>query len=302
MTLNEQVAPCGRGSAENIESAVSGGYHGGTLPTEVSPVYRLLIFVVPLILLWSAPAHAQDNPIGDTELAKRYYKLGEELYRRADYKGAMAQFQLSLDLSKKPALYWNIARCQESLGQHQAAVKSYEAYLASDPANAPLVRTRIENLNKLLAERAAPAPAPKDPKPAPTPTPTPTPTPAPVPPPAPEPDKSNTKRIAGWTLVGVGVASAVAGLAMGLTAKSKSDALEEAAAAHEEWADREADESLARGLETGAIVGLAVGGAAVAAGVVLLVLDMTGGERESTAWLAPAPSSTGAVVTAGFSF
>ena len=254
-------------------------------------MHRLLTVLTPLLLLlYVSPVSAQDKAQEDTELAKRYYKLGEELYRRADFRGAKAQFQLSYKLSKKPALLWNIARCQEPLGEHEAAVASYEGYLKSNPANAALVRTRIANLKKLMAEKQKPKPQPQ-------------PQPQPKPQPVDPPSSTRTMRIAGWSLVGVGAAAAVGGLAMGVVAGNKSDDLEAAAAEHQEYADVKDDESLAKGLETGAIVGLAVGGAALAAGAVLLVLDMTGGEGETnTAWLAPAPTASGASVAAGFSF
>ena len=66
-----------------------------------------------LCCISTGPARAEK----DIELAKEYYDLGEKLYKRSDFKGAIVNFEKSYSYSKHPELLFNIARCQESMGQ-----------------------------------------------------------------------------------------------------------------------------------------------------------------------------------------
>ncbi len=232
------------------------------------------------LLLSAAPAAAQQ----DTPLAKQHYKLGAELYARADFQGALDQFNRAYQLSRRPALQWNIARCRESLGHYGLAIKTYEAYLTSNPPNAAMVRTRITNLRKLINRRKA---ASRPAKPVPL-----------------EPPSSGRPlRLAGWVLVGAGGASLVAGVVLGAMASGKASDLEEAnasgAARYRDWAD---DYDGGEALQTGQVAALIVGGALAATGVTLLVVDALGQRRERRAWIAPKLTPTGGGLHAGFSF
>lgn len=109
----------------------------------------LLSTVTPL------PASA-DN----TELAKRYYKLGEQLYHQADYRQALVQFQESYKLSRRPALLFNMARCNESLGRHEVAIGLLKTYLRSAPPQADAIRVRLKNLEALVKQKRRPASQP----------------------------------------------------------------------------------------------------------------------------------------------
>jgi len=112
--------------------------------------------LVAILVLAPAGAGAQEGQ-SDEALAKQYYKLGEELYNRADYEGALKQFRQSHKYSKKPALLYNMARCYESMGRLTEAIKHYEAFLESSPQapNAPVIRARIGNLQKRLEAKPA---------------------------------------------------------------------------------------------------------------------------------------------------
>ncbi len=171
---------------------------------------RLIISIAMLLALLPSISLAQ-KPLTkeDTELAKRYYKLGEELYARSDYSKALDMFHLSYKYSGRGALLFNIARCHEALGEHKKAVDYYEKFLTSNPSNRTIVESKISNLKRLIEAKSKPVPAPKPvPKPKPKPTAQPKhepqPKPAADPPPAaetaqpaPSPKAGRTMRTAG---------------------------------------------------------------------------------------------------------
>ena len=286
-------------------------------------LFRILL-PMAILCLSSAPARAQNDP----GLAQRYYKLGEELYNRSAYEEALAQFKKSFEYSQKPALLYNMARCYESLGRHEKAAEFYSRYLKHNPPNAKMIQVRITNLQRLAQRKKQPQPVPQPaplPKPASQPVAQPKPQPIiaqpkpqpiiaqpviqpiiaqPKPQPGQEPaPKSRSMWIAGWTMVGVGGAGLIAGLVLGGLAADKASWLEDQSASLKvEYADIKDEEALGRSLQTGQIVGLAAGGAIAATGVVLLILDSRKKPAERRAWLAPAISPEGALVSAGVRF
>jgi tetratricopeptide (TPR) repeat protein len=237
-------------------------------------------------LLASTPAAADT----DIDLAKKYFELGEKLYKRSDFKGAMDNFEKSYAYSKRAALLFNIAHCHESMGSFEKAILYYKLYLESKSANAALVKVRIKNLTRLLEEKQQ-ADAASAPKPEPQQAPSSAPAPRPY-------------WIPGWVLVGAGAALVATGAALGAVASSKASALEDASrlGTLPDYAEYEDLEDSGKGLELGQIVTLAVGGAAVAAGAALLIMDLVGGESERQAWIAPGVTAGGAMVSGGVRF
>lgn len=280
----------------------------------------LTLLLIPTLLLPGPQALGQTS--ADDEFARKHFKLGEEYHNRADYEKALGHFTTSFELSKKPALLFNMARCQELLGEHQKAIDLYNRFLKHDPPQAELVRQRVTNLTRLVErkklkesqkeETAQPVPVPA---PAPAPAPRPEPKAQPKPEPKAEPDPapvavkpsavepSRPMRLAGWSLVGVGAASLITGLVLGVLAADKASELEDLnAAGATEYARVTDEEDAGRSLQAGQIAALAVGGAAAAVGAVLLVLDARKAPDESRAWLTPSVGPGGAVVTAGVRF
>ncbi len=244
---------------------------------------RSATLIVIALLLSPAAATADES----TELAKRYYKLGEELYHRADYAEALENFKRSHKYSGKPELFYNMARCHEALGNLEEAIKRYEVFQKARPDADPLLNARVKNLRaRLAAEKKK---AGKEEKPG------------------KEDDRRGMgiKGLAGWISAGLGVALLGAGAAMGAVASSKASEVEDAYGARKEWSEVADTADTGESLETGAIIALAAGGAALATGAVLLVLHYTGGGGErpaSSAWVAPAVTPSGASLGAGFSF
>jgi tetratricopeptide (TPR) repeat protein len=265
--------------------------------------WKSLAFVA-LVVLVGQPIDVRADET-DEELAKRYYKLGETLYHRSEFEGALKQFKRSYDLSKKAALLFNIARCHESLGQHAEAVAAYEAYLESNPRNTENVRMRIKNLRRLIEKNKQdepPQPAPDEPKVTATQTPTEdVEREAPAAPTAAD-DRSRPLRLTGWILAGSGAALLVTGTVMGVMARSKQSELEDANTAGEEYRDYKGTHDQGDALNKACIATLVVGGLAAAAGAVLVVLDWRANRERREAWVAPVLDRRGVVITAGLRF
>jgi tetratricopeptide (TPR) repeat protein len=253
-------------------------------------------YVVPMtLLLLSASTPAWADDAADEELAVRYYKLGEELYNRSDYEGALKQFQQSYALSKKSGLIFNMARCHESLGQHEKAIELYTEYLGSGPANSKTIEARIANLKRLLKKKqpdAATQPVVRKPDPPVDP-------PRPYTPPPPRP-----LRIPGWVLVGTGAAMLITGIVGGVMVLQKKKDAEKANTDGKDYAEAKSIEDSGRMWQKVEISMLVIGGVAAATGAVLLILDARAGKapQERRAWLTPAVTPEGAMVAAGIRF
>ena len=230
----------------------------------------------------------------DIQLAKKYFTLGSELFDRGDYKEALAQFNKSFQYSSRPELHYNMARCHELLGQHLEAKDFYERYLTSEPDNAEMIRSRVANLERLIAKKKQEDSQANKPK-------------VPAKGAASMPDiktrQGGAIPVAGWSLVGFGGAALVAGAVLGGLAMSKESELEQAfAEGQRTLAEIQDGEAQGEALQTGAIISLAVGGAAAAAGAILLILNSTSKPEARQAWIAPAPGRGGGMVAAGFTW
>ncbi|HEV8321728.1 MAG TPA: hypothetical protein VG389_08960 [Myxococcota bacterium] len=109
----------------------------------------------------AAPADAERAVL---EEAKRHFLGGQELYRGGFYAQALAEFLKARELMPDAAIAFNVALCQEHLGEVDKAVAAYNEYLrlGADPADAPEVRAHVTKLSAELALRRSggvPAPA-----------------------------------------------------------------------------------------------------------------------------------------------
>jgi len=96
-------------------------------------------------------------PPGDVDQARADFERGAALYRDGDFRGALAAFEAAQAHAPAPQALFNIARCQERLGQLADAADSYAAYLAAAPT-APdhdAVAARIQDLRARLPLEAS---------------------------------------------------------------------------------------------------------------------------------------------------
>src|SRR5215468_6136424 len=97
------------------------------------------------------------TPPGDVEQARADFERGAALYRAGEFRAALAAFEAAQARAPAPQALFNIARCQERLGQLADAVDSYTAYLAARP-DAPdraAVTARIDELRARLPLEAS---------------------------------------------------------------------------------------------------------------------------------------------------
>src|SRR5205823_3700458 len=97
----------------------------------------------------------------NVEQAKAYFKAGVDAYDQGKYEVALREFQHAHALSHSPALYFNMAACEEHMDHYQAAALLLRQYLiekpdADDHANVELriksLEERDERLHKIEPE------------------------------------------------------------------------------------------------------------------------------------------------------
>jgi tetratricopeptide (TPR) repeat protein len=188
-------------------------------------------------LLSSAPVLAQgaakkkapaEQPSESDAEARRVFKEGDKLYAEGDYEGAVTAFEKAYELSKQPALKYNLANAYERLARYQEALdalKEYEPHAAPDERD--VVRRRLKKLKERAdqqqKEKAAGADKAAASEPAPPPA------EEPVAPSEPAPTNAEVSTasptpVLGYVLLGVGAVGIGAGSFFGIQALgSKSD-------------------------------------------------------------------------------
>jgi hypothetical protein len=112
------------------------------------PVFTLGATLAP-------PAIALDNEAVVREAAK-HFQRGVGLYREADYRGALVEFQRACDLLPAPVTFYNIGETEYQLRDYAGALTAFERYLAdSGPdehhraeveSSVEVLRTRVGHL------------------------------------------------------------------------------------------------------------------------------------------------------------
>jgi tetratricopeptide (TPR) repeat protein len=265
----------------------------------------------------AAPAPAPPADSEKDRKAKELYEQGNTHYDLAEYDQAIDLFKQAYALSRRPTLLYNIAQAYRLKGDCEQALQVYKNYLRVD-TNTQIrakVESRIEEMAACAKDPSRKPPAPekeaiqkdagKPAVPPTTTTPPLTPEPAPAPAPASE-SRGGTKKMIGLITGGVGVALVGTGVYFSVQAGSKADDVSSACtvAAPCDWgSDLASLESDGEAAERNALILYAVGGAAIAGGVVLYLL----GASEASAADAPRVSFVplrggGGLATAGFSF
>ena len=220
-----------------------------------------------LLLVLSAPAHAQEDANPDTDTrARELFQNGALLYEEGRYNDAIVAWQEAHDLSQRPGLLYNIANAQERLGMWREALDTLNRYRVYAPAEErESLNRRIANLERRLAEdtpgNTTPDPVVRAAEPEPERT--------------PEPAGASPKERRWLPVVGmsVGAAGLATGTAFALRAQ---DAREQVASSCVDALCLDsAEPALLRDQRSSIIADSAfvLGGAALIGGVVLLSVD-----------------------------
>lgn len=114
------------------------------------------IFVATAVLAALALPALADVQDPDTEVARRRFMRGAELYDQGRYAEAAAEFEAASRLRPAPQFDFNIGRCLDRLEHWGEAADAYERYATSHPPDEEDVRARVAVLRKrVLAERPA---------------------------------------------------------------------------------------------------------------------------------------------------
>jgi tetratricopeptide (TPR) repeat protein len=228
----------------------------------------LLLFIV---LAGSAAA--------DTREARKHYQRGTSRYDLADWQGAADEFKTAYELSRAPALLFNLAQCHRHLGQWEQAAHFYRTYLSFLP-KAPNHAEAENYLREAEAELARPKPVeapPPSPAPAPVeeaplllPAELPPATTMQAPPPPPRPRKLI---IAGSVVAAAGVGLLVGGAVLGSQSASASDRIAAVSQGAGTWSS-DFDSLYRQGQRdaTAATALLITGGVVAAAGAVIAIV------------------------------
>ncbi|CAN5862385.1 hypothetical protein BH11MYX3_BH11MYX3_07810 [soil metagenome] len=112
-----------------------------------------IIFAIAIAFAIIAPAarvHA-DPTATELDKAKKEFAAGKTAFDAGDFPEAASHFKTSYNLSKKPALLYNVALANESGGQDDIALFYYRKFLSDAPADAPQrpeVTERVKTLEK----------------------------------------------------------------------------------------------------------------------------------------------------------
>jgi tetratricopeptide (TPR) repeat protein len=228
---------------------------------------------------------ADATKVRDT--AKTWFRKGEALVKEEMYAEALGAFNCSLRWFEHPATMMNAARAAELAGNKAEALDLYRRAVAATPeaGKATWAQDRIAALEKELGSAAAPekTPGEKQPvaavEPKPEPKPEPQVAPKPVQPAEKDTGKGGSMLTApGYAALVVGGVGVVLGAVLaGLAAKAKKDG--EATSSYEVFKDKK---NALEGMQTGAIVSFAVGGAALAAGIVMIAVGRKGEKPNDT--------------------
>lgn len=224
----------------------------------------------------SASSSAQSSGLATDEIARSHAENGGRYFQLGRYADAAREFQAAYELSLRPELLFNLARALENAGRDGEALAAYERFEAVgspgiDPVN---LRPRIEALRARLRTTASIAPVVTRRPPTPI-------APTPVPRPRVERPADSRSLALPVTLLGAGGALLLTGLALGITVSSTYSDLEARCTGHVCDPSLQGDADAA---STRAVIADVLGGAglaAIATGVVVLLLPRASSDSRS---------------------
>jgi tetratricopeptide (TPR) repeat protein len=248
------------------------------------------------MVLLSLTSRAEEPSLVQAE-AEQHFHVGMRSYNLGDFAAAIREFRRAYELTEEPGLLFNLGQASRLNKQPERALHYYQTYLRlmPDAPNRSDVEQFIDSCRRMARsdEPARPSPAVwanREPRPrppaveeAPSPFARPPAAPPPAGPivadrPAPRPQTSpprpsRTLLVAGVTVGAIGLASLASAIALGVEAETAERELSRLAAADGTWDARQ--RALYRDGEREAPASTAlyaIGGAALATGVVLTIV------------------------------
>ncbi len=222
---------------------------------------RGTVLAVLVVLSGTSVARADDN----LTKARAYFQAGVDAYDEGKYEVALREFQHSHALSHNPALYFNMAACEEHIDHFQAASLLLRQYLIEKPDADD--KTKVEARIQVLETREEAMKRPEAPPPQLKTEPTPQIVVAPPPPPEPK-----RKRVISWALLGVTGGLALGAIATGsYTAVNHGQLKDSCGATAAGCSSGQIDGLKSAGLATDVLIGVAAAAAIVT--VVMFVVE-----------------------------
>jgi tetratricopeptide (TPR) repeat protein len=258
-----------------------------------SALIRQWLLVIALVMAGAHVAAAQAQaPADGPPTAKSVAQLNEEgalFYQQRDYRHAIERFIQAYAMDPDPNLLFNIARSYERLGEVDAAIEKYEAFIKTPGADAG-GRGRAEESLRALRESKANAGAGRPGSAAASQSSDRAPEPA-----TPQPERGAPSRsIVPWLALGGGVAFTTVGVTLYLLGVSDHNKVTDANGYGEPsgvlpLTRKEAEDLVSSGDSKKLIggIGMGVGGALLATYVVLLVSGDSPSSERAALSIAP---------------
>ena len=125
-----------------------------SLPVLAASLLRIMLISATAVAGWSllapAPAHAQ---LSDAARAHAHFEAARSYFDDGNYEAAAPEFQRAYELSREPAILYNLALVHERLGNLQLARDNLRAFLDSAPAveNRADLEAKLRNFEARLA-------------------------------------------------------------------------------------------------------------------------------------------------------
>ena len=124
---------------------------------------RQLTILLVLLLATTARADKPKRPLDAATRAQasEHVKQADEFLKTSQWDKAIAEYQAALDLTDEPLMIFNIALANDRAGRPEAALESFRRYLAIAPAGPVADEARedvarlVPVVDKIQAERAA---------------------------------------------------------------------------------------------------------------------------------------------------
>ncbi|MCA9612545.1 MAG: tetratricopeptide repeat protein, partial [Myxococcales bacterium] len=236
-----------------------------------------------------ATVHAQEEPTPEQiTQAQTHFELGRINYEAGRFEEADREFSRAYELSRRPALLYNIFLARRDMGAFGPAAEALSEFLTRasntvDPVQRQRLERTLETMQAQAARTASATPEPAEPAPVTEPEPEPVTEPDPVATPEPTPEPASSGGGRGRVIGAValfGVAAVGVGLGVGMLVKrgNEADRLDDACTLGSSGDRCPADfdqqsvaDDYSRASRIG-VVGWGLAAASLAAGVVLLLL------------------------------